>query len=88
MKGTTRPVCHIGRYSAGTVVEWRLGVIDIYSWISTESGSIVTRLLFSFSLLNTGSLPRESLRSLSEQIIIFHSVVYIYICIYAATLAE
>lgn len=50
-------------HSAGTAVEWQLDVvIDIYLWISTESGSIVTRVLFNFSLLNAAILARIDLR--------------------------
>jgi len=35
-------------HSAGPAVEWQLDVIDIYPWISTESGSIVTRPAIQF----------------------------------------
>jgi len=49
-------------HSAGTAVEWQLDVvIDIYLWISTESGLIVTRVLFNFSLLNAVILARIDL---------------------------
>lgn len=74
MSGHIRPISKLNEWgnrtdmshwmhSTGTAVEWQLDVvIDICLWISTESGSIVTRVLFNFSLLNAVILARIDLR--------------------------
>lgn len=56
-------------HSAETAVEWQLDVIDIYLQISTESGSIVTRLLFNFSLLNAAILARINSRPRADKLL-------------------